>query len=59
MGVINMMIVIPMLIQTLSFGFVFNNFLGNNPCSAIILAGVLFVVAGSCVFLIKQDVAKN
>lgn len=59
MGVINMMIVIPMLIQTLSFGFVFNNFLGNNPCSAIILAGVLFVVTGSCVFLIKQDVAKN
>lgn len=59
MGVINMMIVIPMLIQTLSFGFIFNNFLGNNPSSAIILAGILFVVAGSCVFLIKPDGVKK
>jgi maltose/moltooligosaccharide transporter len=54
-----MMIVIPMLIQTLSFGFIFNNFLGNNPSSAIILAGILFVVAGSCVFLIKPDGVKK
>ncbi|WP_343663162.1 MFS transporter [Chryseobacterium mucoviscidosis] len=59
MGVINMMIVIPMLIQTLSFGFVFNNFLGNNSSLAIILAGVLFVVAGSCVFLIKPDTSEK
>lgn len=53
MGVINMMIVIPMLIQTLSFGSIFNNLLGSNPSSAIILSGILFVVAGICIFRIK------
>ncbi len=57
MGVINMMIVIPMLIQTLSFGFIFNNFLGSNPSSAIIMAGILFVVAGGCVFLMKPNLS--
>jgi len=55
MGVINMMIVIPMLIQTLSFGFVFNNVLGNNPSLAIILAGILFMIAGSFVFLMRNN----
>lgn len=54
MGVINMMIVIPMLIQTLSFGFVFNNVLGNNPSSAIILAGILIVVSGSFIFYMRK-----
>ncbi|MFY7814977.1 MAG: MFS transporter, partial [Chryseobacterium taeanense] len=50
---INMMIVIPMLIQTLSFGFIFNSFLASNPSWAIVLAGILFVVAGGCVFIMK------
>ena len=58
MGVINMMIVIPMLIQTLSFGFVFKNILGNNPSSAIILAGILFVVAGLFVIPMKKSITK-
>ena len=58
MGVINMMIVIPMLIQTLSFGFVFNNVLGNNPSSAIILAGILFLVAGLFVIPMRKSMTK-
>jgi maltose/moltooligosaccharide transporter len=35
MGIINMMIVIPMLFQTLSFGYILENFLGNDPRNAI------------------------
>ncbi|WP_312207201.1 MFS transporter [Epilithonimonas hominis] len=58
MGVINVMIVIPMLIQTLSFGFVFKNILGNNPSSAIILAGILFLVAGLFVIPMRKSMTK-
>lgn len=53
MGVINMMIVIPMLIQTVSFGFIYKNFLGNDPSNAITLAGALFLMASLSVVMIK------
>lgn len=45
MGIINMMIVIPMIIQTLSFGYVLKHFLNNDPRQAITFAGVLLVIA--------------
>lgn len=57
MGVINMMIVIPMLIQTLTFGSVYQYFLGSNPSNAIIMAGILFVFASGSVLLIR--IKKN
>ncbi len=44
MGVLNMMIVVPMLIQTLTFGWIFKHWLGNDPTTAIKLAGVLFLI---------------
>ena len=59
MGVINMMIVIPMLIQTVSFGFIYKYFLGNNPSNAIITAGVLFLMASFLVTLIKVKKTAN
>lgn len=55
MGVINMMIVIPMLIQTLTFGSVYKYLLGNNPSNAIITAGVLFVLASVFVLFIQLN----
>jgi maltose/moltooligosaccharide transporter len=45
MGIINMMIVVPMILQTLSFGFIYEKFLGRNPSSAILFAGVLLLLA--------------
>jgi maltose/moltooligosaccharide transporter len=45
MGIINMMIVVPMILQTLSFGFVFNQLLAGDPTRAIIFAGVLLLIA--------------
>ncbi|GAK97729.1 sugar transporter [Nonlabens tegetincola] len=45
MGIINMMIVIPMIFQTLTFGFVLKNFLGNDPRNAITFAGALLILA--------------
>ena len=42
MGIINMMIVLPMLIQTLTFGYIYKNWLGHKPGNAITFAGVFF-----------------
>jgi maltose/moltooligosaccharide transporter len=41
MGILNMMIVVPMLIQTLTFGWIFENLLGSKGTNAILLAGAL------------------
>ena len=45
MGILNMMIVIPMGIQTLSFGPIFKNLLGANSVNAMLFAGTCFVIA--------------
>jgi maltose/moltooligosaccharide transporter len=44
MGILNMMIVVPMLIQTVTFGWIFNHWLDNSGSNAIMLAGVLLAV---------------
>src|SRR5919107_4997387 len=41
MGILNMMIVVPMLVQTVTFGWIFNNLLDNSGSNAMMLAGVL------------------
>ncbi len=46
MGIVNMMIVIPMLIQTVSFGPIIKNVLDNNAVNAILFGGVFFIIAG-------------
>ncbi|MFM1877842.1 MAG: hypothetical protein RLZZ241_708 [Bacteroidota bacterium] len=43
MGILNMMIVIPMGIETLSFGPIYTNLLGENAVNAILFAAVCFV----------------
>jgi maltose/moltooligosaccharide transporter len=54
MGIINMMIVIPMLIQNLSFGWIYQNLLGDNPTNAIMCSGVLLGVAAMAMLWIKE-----
>jgi maltose/moltooligosaccharide transporter len=44
MGILNMMIVVPMLVQTVTFGWIFNHLLGNKGSNAITLAGVLLAI---------------
>jgi maltose/moltooligosaccharide transporter len=55
MGIINMMIVVPMLIQNLTFGYIHKHFLSNNPGSAITFAGVLLLIAACCTLLIRTE----
>jgi maltose/moltooligosaccharide transporter len=54
MGIINMMIVIPMLIQTVSFGFSYENVLGDSPGNAITFAGILLACAAATMLWIKE-----
>lgn len=55
MGVINMMIVIPQLLQTLTFGFIYKNLLGNHPVNALLFVAVFLVIAGLLIEWIDTD----
>ena len=55
MGIINMMIVVPMILQNLSFGFVLKHLLDNNPGNAISFAGGLLLLAALSTLLIKTE----
>ena len=59
MGIINMMIVIPMLLQTISFGYILEHFLNDDPGKAITFAGVLLLTAASATLLIKAKPPKE
>ncbi len=53
MGIINMMIVIPMLIQTLTFGYILKHFFNNDSGKAILFAGILLLIAACFTLLLK------
>jgi maltose/moltooligosaccharide transporter len=53
MGIINMMIVIPMIIQNVSFGYILKHFLNNDPRNAITFAGVFLIISAFLTVLIK------
>jgi maltose/moltooligosaccharide transporter len=53
MGIINMMIVIPMFFQTITFGYIMKHFLHNDPRQAITFAGILLILAALCTLLIQ------
>jgi maltose/moltooligosaccharide transporter len=54
MGIINMMIVIPMILQTTTFGYVLNHFLDNDPGKAISFGGVLLLIACAATLRMKK-----
>ncbi len=57
MGIVNMMIVIPMGIQTLSFGSIIKHLLGNSAINAILFGGVFFIIAS--VLALRLNVEKE
>ncbi len=59
MGIINMMIVIPMILQNITFGYILKHFLGNDSRNAIIFAGVLLVLAAISTALIKPSLKNS
>ncbi|MEL6809781.1 MAG: MFS transporter [Bacteroidota bacterium] len=59
MGIVNMMIVIPMLIQTVSFGPIIKNFLGNDAVNAIIFGGVFFAIAAFLALRLGRSISQS
>jgi maltose/moltooligosaccharide transporter len=49
-----MMIVVPMLIQSVTFGWIYEHLLGANPNNAIVFAGVLLGLAALAMLWIKE-----
>ena len=54
MGILNMMIVIPMGIQTVTFGPVVKNLLNNSAVNAILFGGIFFIIAGVLALRLKE-----
>ncbi|WP_228713604.1 MFS transporter [Arundinibacter roseus] len=55
MGIFNMFIVIPMLIETFTIPMYYTSWLGNDPINAILLAGVLLILASLSTLLIRFE----
>ncbi len=55
MGIFNMFIVIPMLLETFTIPMYYKSWLGNNPVNAIMLAGILLILAAVSVLLVKVN----
>lgn len=59
MGILNMMIVIPMGIQTVTFGPIVKNLLNNSAINAIVLGGVFFIISGILALSLKEPKDVN
>jgi hypothetical protein len=57
LGVLNMMIVIPMLAETLTFGWIFKNLLGGSDRTAILPSGILLGCAGLSITASETTIA--
>ena len=57
MGIFNMFIVIPMLIQAVTLPLVYDSLLGGRPENVIRLAGVLLALAALCVLRVRTEKA--
>ena len=55
MGIINMMIVIPMLIQSVTFGWIYANLLGDDPGNAILFAAAFLAIAAVLMLWLKES----
>jgi maltose/moltooligosaccharide transporter len=53
MGILNMMIVVPMLVQTVTFGWIFTHLLDSKGTNAITLAGVLLGIGAVAMLFVN------
>lgn len=59
MGIFNMFIVIPMLLQNITMPLYYETWLNNNPINAMKLAGIMLVLGAICTLFIKIKVTKE
>jgi len=55
MGIFNMFIVIPMLIETLTMPLIYRPLLGGDPRNVLMLAGVLMLCAAAATMLVRSQ----
>jgi maltose/moltooligosaccharide transporter len=59
MGILNMMIVVPMLIETVTFGWIFTHWLDSKGSNAIMLAGVLMAIGGVAMLWVNPPAEED
>src|SRR3954453_9965235 len=59
MGILNMMIVVPMLIETVTFGWIFTHLLDSKGSNAIMLAGVLLAIGAVAMLWVNPPAEKD
>src|SRR4051794_29197813 len=59
MGILNMMIVVPMLVETVSFGWIFSHWLDSKGSNAIMLAGVLMAIGGVAMLWVNPPAEED
>jgi maltose/moltooligosaccharide transporter len=59
MGILNMMIVVPMLIETVTFGWIFDHLLNNSGSNAIMVAGVLMAIGGVAMLWVNPPAEQD
>jgi len=59
MGIFNMMIVIPMLINGVTFGWIYRHLLGSDPRHAIAFAGGLLICAAITMLWVKDPIKET
>jgi maltose/moltooligosaccharide transporter len=58
MGIFNMMIVIPMLINGLTFGWIYRHVLHNDPRNALMFGGALLICAAITMIWVRDKVSS-
>jgi maltose/moltooligosaccharide transporter len=59
MGIFNMFIVVPMLIQMLTLPLYYHAWLDGDPANVIRLAGSLLILAAVCVLFVRTAPAES
>lgn len=59
MGIFNFFIVIPQLMAASVLGVVLRTFFGNDPIYAILLAGVLMILAGASILIVETPQTRH
>ncbi len=59
MGIFNMFIVIPMIIQIFTLPLYYRSWLGGNPANVIMLAGILMLCAAVAVMRVRVDATRD
>ena len=59
MGIFNMFIVIPMIIQIFALRYFLYDWLGSDPTNVITLAGVCLIAGGISALFIKEKLATT